>query len=93
MILLNILQNVAIYLCEYSISHITVIPENDLFLYNTNPFIRLDFRYGFTWHKPEIIFMTYFLFTVPSEKIRSSNFFNIKQLLKKEEKLFAWYIC
>ena len=33
MILLNILENVAIYLCKYFVSHIMVIPWNDTFLY------------------------------------------------------------
>ena len=33
MILQNILENVAIYLCKYFVSHIMVIPWNDTFLY------------------------------------------------------------
>ena len=33
MILLNILQNVAIYLFKYFVTHIMVIPQDDTFLY------------------------------------------------------------
>ena len=33
MILLNILQNVAIYLFKYFVAHIMVIPQDDTFLY------------------------------------------------------------
>ena len=34
MILLNILQNAAIYLFKYFALHITAIPQNDTFLYH-----------------------------------------------------------
>ena len=36
MILLNISQSATIYLFEYCVSHITVIPHNDKFLYKCN---------------------------------------------------------
>ena len=43
MILLNILQNATIYFFKYFVLHITVIPQNDTYLYHrTN---QISFKY------------------------------------------------
>ena len=45
MIFVNILQNAAIYLFKYSVSHIAVIPQNDTFLYQKANQISLKYMY------------------------------------------------
>ena len=79
MILVNILQNVAVYLFFFTYY---IITQNDTFLYRSTNQVSLSWVSivgcpGITWDNCYIL-----LFTFPSEIIWSLKIFNIKQLSK-----------